>query len=1085
MVTKFYSPFGRLFVMLILFLTSVAAMAQSRTVTGQVNGEENEPLVGASVVVKGTSTGAITDVDGKFSVSVNGNDVTLVFSFVGYKTQEVAVGSQTTINAVLAASTLEEVVVTGYSSQKKKDITSAVTTIDTKDLLSVPATSVEQQLQGRAAGVQVISSNVPGQGASIRIRGFGTLGNNDPLYVIDGTPTQDNLSNINPNDIESIQILKDATSASIYGSRASNGVIIITTKQGKTGEPKFTLDYYNGSQNPFNFPELLNTQQYGEYLWRSKRNAGVVNPTTGNPENGQYGNGKDPKIPDYIVPSGAFEGDLRVNPANYNYERFTNPNFGSTVFQTTRANKVGTKWLDEIFANAPMQNVQLGVSGGTDKAKYALTGSYFSQNSILKFNSFERFTLRANSQITVKNKVRVGENVQLAYAKRRGQYGNQSEGNEIFMAYRMQPIVPIFDIQNNFAGTLGNNLGNASNPYANLARAETNGYNDFRIFGNAYVEADLFKDLTFRTNLALDLTIGNGSYANFPTPENSEGGRNYSYGSDYQSRYSLIWQNTLSYKFKFSDDHRFSTYVGAESIQELGQGLGGFRDKYFSGDPTLRFLNAGDPSTQSNFGGIFRDYRLFSYFGQVNYTLLDKYLFQATVRYDASSRFISSARFASFPAVSAAWRISEESFLKGNSIISDLKVRAGWGITGNQNIGDYNSSSTYFSNPFNNGYSFSDPGSYKFGFSKGFIGNPQAKWEKTRSINVGLDAGFLNNKFEVNLDVWDRLTTDMLIRPEYGLTYTGSAGVANANVASVSNKGVDLSLNYRDKAMGGDLTFAIGANLGTYTNKVLEIDPLNDKATILGPSLRFAIPVTRSEKGQPLSSFYAYQIDGIFQTAEEAAAAPVYKGYTDATVFIDGKATKGIGKFRYRDVNNDNKIDEKDQTYIGSPHPDFTYGLNVSVNYKGLELTIFGQGVQGNKVFNYVKYWTDFNTFQGGRSIRILNDSWVPGKTNATLPILDENDAFSSQPSSYFVEDGSYLRLKNLQLAYTIPQSLTSKFGLSNVRFYVQGQNVLTFTKYKGLDPEVAVRGNANEFGIDEGVLPASRTFLIGLNLGF
>jgi TonB-dependent starch-binding outer membrane protein SusC len=1069
---------------LVLFFLSLGfiSTAQTRDVTGSIKDENSEPLVGASVVVKGTTNGVITDTDGKFTIKAEPNS-TLVFSFVGFKTKEAALGSQSTLDIQLESSTLEEVVVTGYSTQKKKDLTGAVTVVETKDLLAVPATSVEQQLQGRAAGVQVINSNVPGEGGTIRIRGFGTLGNNNPLFIIDGIPTTDNLSNINQNDIESIQILKDATSASIYGSRASNGVIIITTKRGKTGDPKLTFDYYYGSQNPFNFPELLNTQQYGDYLWASKRNAGVVKKENGNPENGQYGNGKDPKIPDYVVPSGAFEGDARVNPANYSNNRFSDSKFGSSVFQITKANKVGTKWLEEIFQNAPMQNFQLGVSGATDKAKYAVSANYFNQNSILKFNSFDRFTLRANTELNIKNKVRIGENLQLAYAKRTGQYGNQSEGNEIFMAYRMQPIVPILDIQGNYAGTLGNNLGNASNPYANLERGQVNGFRDFRVFGNTYLEADLIKDLTFRSSLGLDLTFGSGSYAGFPTPENSEGGRTYSYYTNNQNRYSLIWQNTLRYAFNLGDDNKFNAYVGTEAIQQLGQFTEASRNNYFSGDPTLRFLSAGDPSTQSNNGFVFNDYRLFSYFGRLEYNIKDKYLLQGTMRYDASSRFRSAARFAAFPGVSAAWTISEEDFLKGNSLISYLKLRAGWGITGNQDIGDYNAFSTYFSNPFNNGYSFSNPNGYNFGFSRGFIGNPNAKWEKTRSINVGLDAGLMNNKLEFNLDVWDRLTTDMLIRPEYSLLYTGSAGVANANVASVSNKGIDLGLTYRDRK--GDFSYNISANISTYTNEVLEIDPLNEKAAILGPSLRFAIPVTRSEKGRPLSSYYAYQIDGIFQSAAEAAAAPVYKGYSDATVFINGQAQKGVGKFRYRDVNGDNIINEKDQTFIGSPHPDFTYGLNLNLAYKGFDLTIFGQGVQGNQLFNYVKYWTDFNTFQGGRSIRILNNSWVPGKTDATLPILDENDAFSSQPSSYFIEDGSYLRIKNLQLAYTLPVKMVSKYGLSNVRFYLQGQNIATFTKYKGLDPEVAVRGNANEFGIDEGILPASRTFLVGLNLAF
>ena len=1078
--------------LLLVFLCAVATSLAQNTVTGKITAQEDgSVLPGVSVAVKGTTRGTVTDANGSYSIATDNTSSTLVFSFIGYVTQEVAVGGRSTVNLALAADlqSLSEVIVTGYTTQQKKDLTSAISVVNAKDLLAVPATSVEQQLQGRAAGVTVINSNVPGQGAAVRIRGVGTFGNNDPLYVIDGVPTRDNLANINQNDIESIQILKDATSASIYGSRAGNGVVVITTKKGKSGEPKVSFDAFYGTQKPFRFPSVVNTQQYGDYLWASKRNAGVVDAVTGNPSNGQYGSGATPEIPDYIVPSGAKEGDPRVNPANYSYQRTfadgtNNPAFGSTVFQISKANKQGTEWLREIFNAAPIQNYQLGVSGGTDKGRYALSVGHLNQESMLIYNGFKRYTLRANTEFTVKKRIRIGENLQIAYARRQGQFNNQSEGNEIFMAYRMQPIVPVYDIQGNFAGTLGNNLGNASNPVANLYRRKDNGYQDVRVFGNAYAEADVLKNLTLRSSFGVDMTVGRGRSSGQPDPENSEFGRFYSFDANFNYRYAWTWTNTLNYKVTLNDIHRITALAGVEAISSFGEEQGGFRSRYFSADPSLRYLSQGDPSTQSNYGFAKDDYSLFSYFGQLNYSLLDKYLFQATVRRDASSRFLAATRYATFPAFSVGWRLSEEAFMQNVPFISDLKLRAGWGKTGNQEIGNYNSFSTYFSDPGGNGYSFSNPNGYNFGFSRGFIGNPAARWEATRSVNVGFDAGLFNDKLTLNVDVWNRRTNDLLLAPQYGLLYTGSSGVANANVANVVNRGVDVALNYQGKV--GDFTFNISPNFSTFKNEVLVIDPENDLAALVGPSLRFPIAITRSQKGYPISSFYAYQVDGIFQSAEEVRAAAVYKGYTDVSVSYNGqKLAPGVGKFNYRDVNGDKVIDAKDQTFIGNPNPKFTYGLNISVGYKNFDLTMFGQGVSGNDLFNYVKYWTDFNTFQGARSTRILEDTWIPGKTDAKLPILDENDAISSQPSSYFIEKGSYFRMKNLQLAYNIPGGMLSKYGLGNLRVYAQVQNAFTVTPYKGLDPEVAVRQNTNELGIDEGILPASRTFLFGLNLGF
>jgi len=1054
-------------------------------------------LPGVNVAVKGTSRGVSTDAEGNFRLQAPDNAV-LVFSFIGYKPQEVAVGGQTTLNVALVedVSTLNEVVVTGYATQEKKDITSAVTVIAPKELLSVPAANLGQQLQGRAAGVQVLQDNSPGGGASIRIRGFGTLGNNNPLYVIDGVPTRENLNNLNQNDIESIQILKDATSASIYGSRAGNGVVIITTKKGKSGEPRLTFDAYYGSQQPYKYLDLLSTQEYGQYLWQSKRNAGVVNPATGNPSQAQYGNGPEPVIPDFIVPDGTSASDPRVarNPdgtyQNYSIDRFNDPRFGSSVFQITPANREGTDWLREIMTDAPIQNYNLGLTGGTEKGRYALSVGYFNQEGIIRYNGFTRYSLRANTEFTIKKRVRIGENLQLVLAQRKGGFRNEgTEGNGILMAIRMQPIVPVYDVAGNYAGTLGSNLGNAKNPVALLDRAQNNGYRDLRALGNVYAEADILDGFTLRTSFGLDGTLAYGTNYGIPEPEASEPVRTYSVRKDAQYRYSWTWTNTLSYRKTFANMHNLNAFVGIEAISAFGEYLEGFRDRYYSGAPELQYLDIGDQATQTNRNYAFNDYRLFSYFGQANYSYRDKYLLQATLRRDASSRFLAAQRYATFPAVSGGWRITGEPFMKSVPVISDLKLRAGWGQTGNQEIGDYNAYTTYAADFDRAGYSLNgNPNAYNTGFAIQRFGNPNARWETTTSINVGLDAGLFSNALEVNLDVYERKTTGLLYTRPRPAT-VGQGDLPAENVAAIRNRGVDLQVSYRGRAFDDKIRYQVSGNFSTYRNRVLELNPASPNEPLLGLSSRLPA-VNRSVVGQPISLFYGYVIDGIFQTPEEAAAAPSFPGYNDAEVVIDGQRVRGVGKFRYRDLNNDGQITADDQTFIGNPHPDFSYGLNVSVGYGNFDLTLFGQGVSGNDLFNYVRYWTDFNTFQGNRTKDVLYNSWTPQNPTATLPILDENDAISSRASTYFIEKGSYFRMRNIQLTYSLPKGFGTRLGLSGGSIYLQTTNLFTVTKYSGLDPEITLRNSSasnedRQLGVDEGRYPTPRQFLVGLNLSF
>ncbi len=1061
------------------------------SLSGKVLSSDNgQPLPGVSVVVKGTQQGAITDVDGRYNLVVPNQESILVFSFVGYLSQEVKVMNQSVINITLNADikALNEVVVTGYTTQSRRDITGAVSVIDADKLLAVPATNLAQQLQGRAAGVTVGTDNTPGGGVSVRVRGYGTLGNNDPLYVIDGVPTKGSLNTINQNDIESIQILKDAASASIYGSRAANGVVIITTKRGKSGAPKFTFDSYYGVQRLAKKMDLLNTAEYGEYLWQSKKNANVVNPTTGNPEHAQFGRGAEPVIPDYIIPDGASAGDPRVNPENYSFDRYTDPQFGKTKFSITKANKQGTDWMDEVFSTAPIQNYQLGVSGGSEKSRYSFSTNYFKQQGILIHNAYKRYSVRANTEFTIKKKLRIGENLQVAYGERQGNYGNNNESSQVSNTYRAQPIIPVYDIGGNFAGTLASNLGNANNPVGQLVRNKNNGYKDLRIFGNTYAELDILKNLTAKTSFGVDATVSAGTYFTPVEVELAHGTNVNSLSENRSYSYAWTWTNSLSYDKTFGDSHHLNVFAGLESIDSYGNFVNAYRQGFFSNLEDLRYLNAGNTSTSTNSGYATSSWSLFSYFGRVDYSFQDKYLLQGTVRRDASSRFQAASRYATFPAASAGWRLSNEAFLSDVTFISDLKLRAGWGQTGNQEIGDFNAYSTYQSSPRSSGYGISGaPIGYAQGFDLARFGNPNAKWETTTTVNVGLDANLFKGKFDFSLDVFDRQTRNLLYTKAYD-PRLGDATVPAQNIASLQNRGFDFGLNYNDAVMNGELTYSIGVNLSTYRNKILALDPQNREDFLPGFSLRTPA-VTRSIAGRPISSFYGYIIDGILQNEEEVANHAKFPGYYDSNIYINGKQTQGVGKFNYRDINNDGVINAKDQTYIGSPHPDFTYGINANVAYKNFDLTIFAQGVQGNQIFNHVRYWTDFEVFQGNRTKRMLYDSWRPDNPKAKLPILDANDAQSGEPSTYFVEDGSYLRFKNIQLGYSLPKSILSKLGTDHFKVYVQAQNLFTFTKYSGLDPEINLRnfnsGSDRQIGVDEGVYPTPKSIIVGLSIGF
>ncbi|SFE51603.1 SusC/RagA family TonB-linked outer membrane protein [Thermoflexibacter ruber] len=1068
---------------LAIFLTllTFTAFAQKR-VTGTVkDNETNTGLPGVSILVKGTTRGTVTDADGKYTIEAS-EGATLVFSSVGYVTQEIAVGSSNVIDIILVADvkTLGEIIVTGYGSQSKRDVTGAVATIDSKQLLSVPAANVAQAMQGRIAGVNVSNDNSPGGGVMVRVRGFGTIGDNSPLYVIDGVPTKGNLNTLNLNDIENMQVLKDASAASIYGARAGNGVVIITTKKGKAGKPKFTYDMYYGSQSPWKFLDLItNSQDYANLVWKSRINAGQVAPN-GFPRHAQFGNGPTPVLPDYLFPAGAMEGDPRVaRDANGNYINYNNnPNTApASRFLITKTNKQGTDWQREIFSSAPIQNHQIGVSGGNEMARYAMSVNYFDQQGIMKYTSYKRYSIRANTEFNVTKRFRVGENFQFAYGERIGQpNGNNNESNPINFAYRIQPIIPVYDVAGYFAGTSGADLDNSRNPLAELVRNKDNKNIELRFFGSAYAEYDILPNLTFKTQYGVDYNTFNLRNFRANDIESSEQALVNTLRTTNSYDFSWTWYNTLNYTKTFADVHRVSVIAGTEAIKAYGESFFGQRQRFAVDDLVNRYLDNGS-SGQINGGGVTADWRLASEFAKANYSFKDKYLVDFTIRRDRSSRFSASNRSALFTAASAGWRITEEDFAKGISWLNDAKLRAGYGQTGNQEIGDYNFA-TIFNSVIESSY-YDLRGSRTSslqGYDLGQFGNANAKWETTTSINFGFDATVFKN-LDVSFDWFQRRTTDMLFPVEVQFTQ-GVAVNPFQNIGQMTNKGVELSLNYSGN-IGDDFQFNVGGNFATYRNMVDKTtgDP---RTQYFGFTTRLP-PATVTQQGYPLSSFFGYIIDGIFQTDEEASRHAVQFG---------GGVNNKAGQFRFRDVNGDGVINAADRTIIGSPHPKFTYGLNIDMRYKNFGLTIFGAGVSGNQIFNYTRYWTDFPTFGGNRSLRMLNQSWEPGKTDALLPQLRSNDNISSNPSTYYIEKGGFLRLRNIQFSYSLPKVLLEKVNIANFTAYIQLQNWFTFTKYTGLDPEINLRNSSANFqdrqiGIDEGAYPASRSILVGVNLSF
>ena len=1064
---------------------NVSISQQAKKVTGTVTDAKGEPLLGVNVVVKGTTNGTITDLDGKYSLEVEPNSI-LVVSYIGYVSQQIPASGEV-VNVTLKEDTqnLDEVVVVGYGTQQKKDITGSVAVVDTKDLLASSGSSATQQLQGKAAGVYIGQSGSPGSQSMVRIRGINTVNDNGPLYVIDGVSTRNqDLSSLNPNDIESMQVLKDASSAAIYGAQAANGVILITTKKGtRSGQPKLTYDGYVGVQKTGKRYDVLNSMDRVNLEWDAKASNYALLGSNELPSHVQFGTGERPSIPNYLTQAGA-GGRTDINPGDYNYPG------------TTYAPFSDTNWWDEVDRAAMIQNHQVGLSGGTEKGQYNLSANYFKQDGTVIDSYYQRYQVRANTSFNVRDWLRVGENLTYAFTKDNGLNSSGAESNPYSWTYRASPYVPVYDIAGNFAGSKFAGTGNFQNPVANQKRNKDNYYTHNRVFGNLWAEADIIKGLTFRTNFGLDYTNGYYYRMEKKNPEFSEsmGQNNFEEQSDFNYRW--VWTNTLTYDKTFNEVHKLTVLLGTEAIRDgLGRTLKGRRYNYLYEDNTNTWeLNMGENNAQriaeSKYKG---EFALFGLFGRVDYAYNNKYLLTGIIRRDGVSRFSENNRYGVFPSISAGWRISEEAFMeKTKDWLDDLKLRFGFGVTGNSEVPRItNFAYEYRTLPKKTNYDFTGSNtSTSLGYRLDKFGNEDTKWETTQMFNVGLDGTFLNGKFGGGLEWYYKKTTDMLIAAQYS-ALAGESSKPYINFGDMNNTGVDFNFNYRDSK--GDWSWDFSLNLSHYKNEVVKISEADD-ASMWGGGTRISGNVTRTTKGHAISEFYGYKVNGFYENVDEVLALPPLG--QDVKNAEDAKAW--VGKFKFADTDGNGKLDGNDRTFIGSPHPDLIAGLNATVTWKNWDLTAFFYSTIGNDLFNNTKYFTDFWLFEGNKSSRMRDLSWKPGADNskAVLPILDYGDTYSgTNSSSYYVENASFVRLKNLVLGYTFPKELMKKATISNLRIYVQAENLFTITGYDGLDPEYTNAemkdvddngvGADLKRGIDMGGWPSTRRFLFGVNFAF
>ncbi len=1028
------------------------------TVTGKVLDENASPLPGVSILVKGTTEGTVTTADGTFSLEAP-EDGTLVFSFIGYENEEVAINGQSVINISLVPNleTLQEVVVIGYGTRTKGELTGAVTTVDKNYLKQQPVANVSRALQGSASGVTVVAPATPGGDAEIRIRGLGTINNNNPLWVVDGVYDADPPP---PAQIESIQILKDASSTAIYGARGANGVILVTTKTGSKGQKKPIVEFSlsAGVTNPdAKFDLMTDPVEIGQMLWLELTNDGIA------PSHPHFNFGatiNDVTVNEFLFPNGGISGNPNTDLALYDQQNYP----------ITRTNLQGTDWLDAIYRNASIQNYNLSVSGGSDKTSYAFHGNFLDENGLLEFTRFNRYAFRANVDTEINNWLKIGERLSVSYEENKGYSGNNSRG--LFRSINeVSPLIPLRDEGGNYAGGIVGGLNDGPNPLGFLERQQDNNNKVYRIGGNVYAEVSPIKGLVAKTLFGFEVMNNNSFGVGLPAFEDTNGARstNLNEGSGNNRRWN--WSNTLNYRKSIAEDHNIDLLVGYESRRTTFRFINASVNDFFSTDLNFLVLNAGAGIRNNNGSAGARTTA--SVFGRAHYDFKGKYLFDFTIRRDGSS-VLGENKYGTFPAFSLGWNISEESFMDGvGGWLTYLKVRASYGESGNDQVGGfYNSFTTFGSSQGGSFYAIDgSDNNITLGYQSTAIGNPNARWETTTSTNIAIDASLFGN-LDLTIDLWKKDTEDML----YRVLIPGVSGVAAApsvNIGSMENKGIDITLDYRGK-ISDNFKYNVSGTFTTFSNEVTKLSG-TDGEFISGNAVRGQV-YTRAEVGTSFPEFYGYVIDGIFQTQEQADAHPTNGTYNQP------------GNLIVRDVNGDGVIDPSDRTYIGSPLPDFTAGLSLGLEFKGFDFSASFYASVGNDIANYTSRFRRYGLFQGPKAPDRLYKSWgspfLDDNRNAVLPRASSSTSFEQNASTEYIEDGSFLRLQNMQIGYNFPTNLIEPLHISNLRLYVQGSNLFTITGYSGLDPELSnAFGSEINRGVDIGGWPISRQFLVGLNI--
>ncbi|MDR1203481.1 MAG: TonB-dependent receptor [Tannerellaceae bacterium] len=1045
------------------------AQQQTRiTVTGTVE-DSMGPTIGANVIERGTTNGTITGLDGSFTLNV-APDAVLVITYIGYKEQQIPVSGRTTFSIRLEedSQALDEIVVTGYGTTRKRDLTGAVAVVKVDDIENIVSSNVMQSLQGRIPGVFITSNGNPNGDATVLVRGVSTLGNdsrNGPLYIIDGMPSSlGNLNEFSPQDIESIQVLKDASSASIYGSRAANGVIIITTKRGGQQQQKTTvrarasLNVKTWTKKPV---EYLNTWEHGYAEWQAGRNDG--NPVVNN---------RFYSYTDHQDANGNWVLD-KIDVAEWIDDA-----------QTMRS--ADTDWVKEVMRTAITQNYNVTVSTGGEKGNSLIAFDYLDNLGTIKGTSNNRMSIRVNSDYSViKDRLTIGENLSITKTKRSASTSTSSGSGLLGAARAVQPIVPIYTESGGWGGTVGGMSNNGHNPLRMIENDKDNYNHIMRLFGDVHLDFQIIKNLHFKSMLGLDYNFEWHRQFVIPWVNGGQQDNTSRVINMSNRRGSWVWNNTFNYSFDLADgDHHFDILAGQEMLQYTMENMRVQRDGYPFFDPSYMYLSVGEGSlvltpdasnAGTNFNGA-TEYKLLSYFGKANYNFRNKYLLSFTLRYDGSSRFGSNNRFATFPAFSLGWRISEEAFFQNAlPMISDMKLRYGWGRTGNQDINDFASLGLYEARydsdwldrvGYNMGTAYDitgqGSGNLPSGYRRTQQPNPNLRWETATQNNYGVDFGLINNKLTGSFDYFFKKTTDILVSPPTIATM-GEGSRQFVNGATMENRGFEVLLSYNERI--GDLFFNVTGNLGSYRNKI----------TKLPEEVLTEYPGNGIDKiiiGRPYASVYGLYADGIFKTQEEVDA------HAD-------QPFKSVGRIKYRDVNGDGQITLADRDYIGITDPDFVYGVNISAKYKQFDLTMLWSGVYGG--YNNVRGTKQYTDFIGAAEITGENygirtlDAWTPFNSNSSIPKLSlKDDANEKQLSSYFLESKSYLKLRSLEFGYTLPESIIKAAHMQNIRLYLMGENLLTFYKksgnnaFTGADPETP--GTAYP-------IPLSLTF--GINVSF